>query len=42
MPTEVVIVEILPAPANVIPGFTVTVIAMLVVDPNESVAVIVS
>jgi hypothetical protein len=41
-PTDVLIVEIPPAPASVIPGLTVTVIGSDVLDPNESVAVIVS
>jgi hypothetical protein len=41
-PTEVVIVETLPAPTSEIPGFTTTVTAIEVVEPKESVAVMVS
>ena len=41
-PTDVVIVETPPSPTRVIPGFTTTVIAIDVVAPRESVAVIVS
>ncbi len=42
LPTDVFMVEIPPSPASVIPGLTVTVIGIDVLDPNESVAVIVS
>jgi hypothetical protein len=41
-PNEVLMVEIPPSPTSVIPGFTTTVTGIDVVDPSESVAVIVS
>jgi hypothetical protein len=41
-PTEVVIVETLPSPTREMPGLTTTVTGIEVVDPSESVAVIVS
>ena len=41
-PTDVVIVETFPSPTRDIPGFTTTVTGIEVVEPRESVAVIVS